>query len=50
MKNQDVIIYDVDYCLDCGFERPVSDIGTKEGRKCPKCGKFLFKTTRVEKI
>jgi len=50
MSNRDdVILYDVDYCVDCGFERPVSEMETKR-RKCPNCDKPLIRLVRVKKI
>jgi len=51
-KIEDVIIYDVYYCPDCGYEKAIGETYVKqiEARKCPKCGGYLFITTRVKKI
>lgn len=48
-ESEDVIMVEMYYCPNCGYERPVDTMG-RVGRFCPNCGYNLNKITKVKKI
>lgn len=48
-QKEDVLIVEILYCKNCAYERDEGD-GGLHGKKCPYCGKTLFKKTKVKQI